>query len=189
MENRDWKDIVYLCTGTEIQKKAYNTLKKHRILEHLSRFDPVLVSTVCVNLDIDGSDLDIICQFKNLDSFRTFVYKRFKGYPNFKQWARKSKHEELVTSFFADEFEIEIFGSKTAVEKQHGYRHLSMMERALKIGGEDLRQKVIRLKKTGIKTEPSFAKILGLEGDPYLSFLKLEKLDDNQLQTMIGKRV
>lgn len=40
--------------------------------------------------------------------------------------------------------------------------------------GKDFRAKIIDLKKMGIKTEPAFAQLLGLQGDPYKSLLKLE---------------
>lgn len=189
IETTNWKNISYLENGTENQKRVFITLKKHAILDALSRFNPVLVSTVCVDLDTEGSDLDIICQHKDLNGFRTAVISRFKNYPGFKQWMRKSDDEEVVTSFHADGFEIEIFSSTVPVEEQFAYRHLSMMERTIRIGGEPLRKKVKGLKMSGLKTEPSFAKILGLPGDPFLAFLELEKLNDNQLSELIKKRV
>ena len=189
MGTKKWKNISYLEKGTEKQKSAFVTLKKHNILDYLSPFNPILVSTVCVDLDIDGSDLDIICQHQDLDEFRSSIMSRFGNYPNFKQWMRKSKCEEVVTSFHADDFEIEIFSSTAPVEDQFAYRHLSMMERALLIGGEPLRQKVKELKRSGLKTEPSFAKILGLSGDPFLAFLELEKLSDNQLSELIKQSI
>lgn len=39
--------------------------------------------------------------------------------------------------------------------------------------GEDFRQQVVALKKAGIKTEPAFAKLLQLPGDPYEALLQL----------------
>ena len=41
--------------------------------------------------------------------------------------------------------------------------------------GFEFKQKVKDLKSSGIKTEPAFEKLLGLEGDPYIELLKLEK--------------
>lgn len=40
--------------------------------------------------------------------------------------------------------------------------------------GESFRQEIISLKKQGIKTEPAFAQLLGLSGDPYEAILRLE---------------
>lgn len=187
MNNIRWQNISYLETGTENQKKAFITLKKNHIIDLLSDYDPVLVSTVCVNLDIDGSDLDIICQHKNLEEFKIVVKKKFGQFPDFKQWMRKSDFEEVVTSFKAGDFEIEIFSSRIPVKEQFAYRHLLMMDRTLQIGGEPLREKVKALKRDGLKTEPAFAKILGLSGDPFLAFLELEKFNDDQLNGLIKK--
>jgi len=41
------------------------------------------------------------------------------------------------------------------------------------------------LKREGQKTEPAFAKVLSLPGDPYVSLLELEHLDDAQLRKII----
>ena len=189
MRTKNWHDISYLASGTDRQKKAFDTLTRHRILDHLSSCSPVLVSTVCVDLDIEGSDLDIICRHENLSGFKRLVNGRFGSYPCFKQWMRSSASEEIVTSFYADDFEIEIFSSTVPVEEQFAYRHLKLMERTLKIGGGTLRQKVKALKRSGLKTEPAFAKILGLSGDPYLAFLGLEKLNEDQLSELIRGRI
>ena len=64
-----------------------------------------------------------------------------------------------------------------------------MVERSLRIGGEPLRKKIRELKVSGLKTEPSFAKVLGLSGDPFLAFLELEDIDDDQLTELIKKSV
>lgn len=45
----------------------------------------------------------------------------------------------------------------------------------LKTYGDPFRERIIQLKKQGIKTEPAFAQLLGLKGDPYLALLDLEK--------------
>jgi hypothetical protein len=45
--------------------------------------------------------------------------------------------------------------------------------RILKEKGIDFKEKIIKLKSSGIKTEPAFAKLLGLNGNPYVELLKL----------------
>jgi len=40
--------------------------------------------------------------------------------------------------------------------------------------GEDFRQQIIALKKAGYKTEPAFANILNLKGDPYTALLEFK---------------
>lgn len=45
----------------------------------------------------------------------------------------------------------------------------------------DFRQQIITMKTNGWKTEPAFAQVLGLEGDPYEALLMLEKLPRSAL--------
>ena len=40
--------------------------------------------------------------------------------------------------------------------------------------GDEFRRKIIELKELGLKTEPAFAKLLGLSGDPYVELLKYQ---------------
>ncbi len=40
--------------------------------------------------------------------------------------------------------------------------------------GDEFRAEIIRLKQDGLKTEPAFAKMLGLQGNPYEELLKFE---------------
>ncbi|MFQ5649834.1 MAG: DUF4269 domain-containing protein [bacterium] len=51
------RDISFLRCGTKKQEKAYIVLQ-------VRKFDPVFVSTVTIGVDIDGSDLDIICEVR-----------------------------------------------------------------------------------------------------------------------------
>ena len=46
---------------------------------------------------------------------------------------------------------------------------------------------VVRLKEEGLKTEPAFASVLGLNGDPYEAMLMLEEKSDEELVGLIQK--
>ena len=59
------------------------------------------------------------------------------------------------------------------------------MQRLSAIGGEDFRKTLVCLKEIGLKTEPAISKILKLEGDPYIEVLKLEKLSNSELKTIL----
>jgi hypothetical protein len=48
--------------------------------------------------------------------------------------------------------------------------------------------KVKLLKQNGIKTEPAFAQLLALQGDPYEAMLNLETYSDIELINLISKR-
>jgi hypothetical protein len=68
-----WHDIEYLAHGTEAQRRAHRTLKDLGILSELAPYDATLVSTVCNDIDIPGSDLDIICYTDDPEKFWVFV--------------------------------------------------------------------------------------------------------------------
>ena len=67
----NWRDYSYLRTGDETQRRAFATLESLKICETLRDFDPALVSTVCLRLDISGSDLDIICEVESPEAFES----------------------------------------------------------------------------------------------------------------------
>jgi hypothetical protein len=48
--------------------------------------------------------------------------------------------------------------------------------RILQLRGEEFRHDIIALKKSGLKTEPAFASLLGLSGDPYEALLNYPAL-------------
>ena len=78
------------------------------------------------------------------------------------------------------DWEIEIFCQALPIHEQWGVRHFLVEKRLLEIL-PSLQSKVIDLKRAGQKTEPAFAAVLKLEGDPYEAMLELEKLSDEEL--------
>jgi hypothetical protein len=181
----DWKDIHYLKMGTGRQRLAWATLRRLRLPERLAAFDATLVSTVCVGLDIESSDLDIICEVENGRIFEEILRRYFGDMPGFVFRRRAGERPEWVARFLTAAFPIECFGAPVPVERQNAYRHLTVMWRLLQIGGDSLRVAVRDLKRSGLKTEPAFARLLGLSGDPYEAFLNLEALDDKALARLL----
>lgn len=174
----NWRDYSYLRTGNEKQREAYATLESLNLFEKLREFDPALVSTVCLRLDIPGSDLDIICTPDNLASFTSVVRGAYGGENEFETWARSSG--EQVAQFETATFPIEIFAKQEPVEQQYAWRHLSVMARLLDVKPE-LREQVRSLKRKGSSTEEACATLLNLEGDPYEALLDLEEASDEQI--------
>ncbi len=82
----------------------------------------------------------------------------------------------MVANFKVDSFEIEIFGQNIPSERQNAYRHMLIEHKLIIERGENFRQKIIELKQKGFKTEPAFAILLGLEGNPYIELLKYESI-------------
>lgn len=167
--------IDYLKNGNIKQQKAFKVLTQHKVMEQLIPFAPILVGTIPIEIDIESSDLDIICQWSDKQSFIDFLTNHFGHFVDFKQWSREvHQHDAVIASFMIEDFEIEIFGQNLATKDQFAYRHMMIEHQLLLKYGEAFKAEIIALKKAGLKTEPAFAKLLGLEGDPYLELLKVE---------------
>ncbi|MHC0443008.1 DUF4269 domain-containing protein [Flavobacterium sp. 3-210] len=168
----DFSTIEYLKSGNERQILAYEILTKNKILEALVEFDPILVGTIPINIDIENSDLDIICYWQNKNHFVEKVTSLFKNKSDFTiRETVINQHESIVGNFKLDDFEIEIFGQNIPTKNQNGYRHMIIEHQILELRDENFRQEIIKLKQNGYKTEPAFAKLLGLKSDPYLELL------------------
>ncbi|MDL2296608.1 DUF4269 domain-containing protein [Bacteroidales bacterium OttesenSCG-928-B11] len=165
--------INYLQKGTPRQQEAYHLLTEHSVMERLKLYTPILTGTIPLSIDIDTSDLDIICCYKDAAEFRDCL-QQFASYPEYKL-EEKDIHQQpsIIASFRLESFPVEIFGQKLPVTEQQSYRHLLIENRILLLMGDTFKDHVIKLKQQGIKTEPAFAQLLGLEGDPYEAILKV----------------
>ncbi|QXU40637.1 DUF4269 domain-containing protein [Pedobacter sp. D749] len=166
-------NISYLQSGNERQQKAYQALTSNRVLEKLSFYHPILVGTIPINIDIENSDLDVICEVSDKGEFIAQLNLLFGNKKNF-TIHESTKFEAVKANFTIDDFEIEVFGQNIPTTQQNAYRHMLIEHKLLLEKGEAFRQEVISLKKQGYKTEPAFAKLLGIEGDAYEDLLKLE---------------
>lgn len=173
----DFGDIKYLQHGSSRQQKAFVTLTNHQVLSKLKDFDPVLVGTIPINIDIESSDLDIICCYSYPEEFIEALNDHFKDEKGFTIWKLSHVHPPAIAAnFLIDDFEIEIFGQSIPTRQQLAYRHLIVEYRLLNKHGEQLKKEILELKRLGLKTEPAFASALGLTGDPYIELLKFEHI-------------
>ncbi|MFC7345868.1 DUF4269 domain-containing protein [Chryseobacterium zhengzhouense] len=172
----DFTTLDYLRAGNERQKRAYEILKKYKIFEVLDYYSPILVGTIPIEIDIDGSDLDIICEldfrfeedFLDDISFSKMIPLEAEvkvDYPVV------NDEKSITINFTLEDFPIEIFAQNKPTTQQNAYLHMMAEYKILKEKGEEFKQKIIDLKKKGIKTEPAFGMLLNLE-NPYEDLLK-----------------
>jgi hypothetical protein len=170
----DFTTIEYLKNGNERQQKAFEILKKYEIFEKLDAYFPVLAGTIPIEIDIEGSDLDIICQvnlqFQDafMESVRSFIPNNTEVHI---ENVTVNDEKSVVVNFALEGFLIEIFGQNKPALQQNAYRHMIAEYKILQEKGENFKHKIIKLKKKGIKTEPAFGLLLGLE-HPYEDLLK-----------------
>lgn len=169
----DFEDIGYLLKGNERQKAAYQVLTAHCIFEYLIEFDPILVGTIPLAINTATSDLDILCCFSDPGSYLRGVTYCFENYDDFH--AEEERPDgSVVIRFRIEDFGIELYGSRIPTREQPGFRHMIAEFSILEQYGDDFRQKIVSLKEQGIKTEPAFAMLLGLTGDPYEELLHIK---------------
>lgn len=169
----DFTNIEYLKSGNQRQVQAFEVLTQNKILSNLTEFDPILVGTIPINIDIENSDLDIICHWKNKTEFIDKLKSVFRQENEFTiREIFLDNKESIVVNFRIQGFEIEIFGQNIPSKNQNGYKHMIIEHEILQTKDENFRLEIIKLKQNGYKTEPAFAFLLGLKGDPYAELLE-----------------
>lgn len=170
----EFTTITYLRSGNIRQQEVFRLLTSHRIMEILAPFDPVLTGTIPLEIDLDTSDLDIICYCPDLVAFTHLLNREFGKHPDYQINESSVQGRPTVIGRFALEGRpVEIFGQHRPVREQEAFIHLVNEYRILLERGADFREQVLLLKRAGIKTEPAFAQVLGLTGDPYAAISQL----------------
>lgn len=184
----DFTTIKYLKTGTPKQQEAYKVLTQYSIMEYLQPYSPILAGTIPIDIDIENSDLDIICYWEHVDQFKVNLFKYFSSYKDFQLVDKMVQDQRtIIANFIVESFEIEIFGQNKPSQEQYAYRHMVVENYLLLSKGNQFRQTIRELKVQGFKTEPAFAHALGLKGDPYLELLKYEEKIKPYLPTKAKK--
>lgn len=180
-----WQDISYLLDGNERQREAYHALERLQVFSVLRDYTPVLVGTIPIGIDVEESDLDIVCKAHDLAAFEDQVVRAFGHQQGFRLKHKLINDLLTVVVNFDAGFPIEIFGQRQPVTEQNAYRHMIVEARLLAIGGEEAQREIRRLKRMGLKTEPAFARYFNLEGNPFEVLLQLSRLSEDELRTFI----
>lgn len=158
------------------------------LLSKLRNFDPTVIGTPPLGIGLAESDIDVACYCAELEEFKAFATAEFSGYSKFRiQDTVFQNQESVIVQFHALEWDFELFCQSTPTYQQWGVRHFKTEQRIFEIAPQ-LKAIVIKLKRSGLKTEPAIAKVLGLPGDPYAAILQLENVGDDQLKLMISDR-
>jgi len=187
----DWTDLRYLQHGNRRQQRAHAILTALDLWPVLAAFRPVLAGTIPLGIDIAGSDLDVLCEVSPADTqrFSELLQKHYGHRPGFRLTRLIINDEaSVVSSFRYRGREVEVFGQAVPTARQNGFRHLLVEAALLEAGGEAWRRAVRRLKKQGLKTEPAFANLLQLAGDPYGALLELEGKSIAELQAYMARQ-
>ncbi|MFF2909396.1 DUF4269 domain-containing protein [Paenibacillus sp. NPDC057934] len=189
MEEGRWLDISYLLQGTALQKEVHALLVRLNVMTLLRHYHPIFVGTIPLGIQVEDSDLDIICEVHDREAFAAQVGLHFG---EMDQYSCESRIVDgiprIKINFTVEDWPLELFGQPRPSKKQNGYIHMDVEARVLNILGSPFRRQVIELKCQGVKTEPAFARLLQLEGDPYQAVLGLGKLSEMELEALCRER-
>jgi len=170
MEANNFDTIAYLQHGNTKQKEVYDVLVNSGIMGALEPYDPLLVGSIPINIDIEDSDIDIICYYDDSSEFSGNLIIMFQDLDDF-ELTESTDNDAIIAHFTIDNFKFEIFAQDIPTREQNAYRHMMIEHAILSKHGEAFRQEIIHLKKQGMETESAFGVLLGLENDPYEELL------------------
>lgn len=140
-------------------------------MEELAAYAPILCGTIPLDIDVENSDLDIVLEVRDFPAFRQEAERRYGELETYKYEEMQVRGmPSLTVSFRFGEFCVELFGQAQPYDRQYAYRHM-LIEHALLEEFPHWREAVRDWKLRGWKTEPAFAQLLHLQGDPYEELL------------------
>lgn len=167
----NWRDPASMLQAHSDRDLLLNAIHNSKVL---NKFNAVLAGTFPLQINIENSDLDFICEISNLEQFQKELVEAFSTYGQFKIWNNK---EAICCSFVYQDIPFEIFGQNKPVFEQNAFRHMLVEAKLIALTGDWCIPYLINLKRNGLKTEPAFAQFWNLSGDPYQSLLKLSDTD------------
>ncbi|MFT4055811.1 MAG: DUF4269 domain-containing protein [Novosphingobium sp.] len=148
-------------------------LDRSGVLSVLAAFDARVAGTFPLGVAVPGSDIDVLCHASDANEFSRVVWDAFACAADFAmhQWVRDER--AVIAVFSIDGVPFELFGSPVPVDAQVGWRHFEIERRLLDEQGPEFRTAVVAARVAGMKTEPAFAHVLGLAGDPNAALLRM----------------
>jgi len=151
-------------------------------MDILQEYNPILVGTIPIDIDLPDSDLDIICEVHDFNSFEELVISSFQDFQDFRYSIRTVYGiRRIVVNFNYNGWPIEIFGQPIPSKEQNGYQHMIVEYRILKILGNKGHRMIRDLKDGGLKTEPAFAKLMKREGNAFELLLEIYDWEEDKL--------
>ena len=174
-------NLGLLKDGDPLQEQIMDDQPLMSFLEANPDIRALLCGTFPLGLAGDSSDFDIVFQTSNLAQTEQALRKHFGTQPKFKLWHRKDRNA-VVCSYMGGRSEVEIFASTQPLFLNPAWVHMIVEKRLLDLGGNDIKQQVLAAKLAGLKTEPAFAKALGLNTtDPFATLYTLAFATNDEL--------
>lgn len=170
----------------ELNQKVNTALIQSQVLSLLKDYQPLVAGTFPLGIETIDSDIDILLSSDDLNEFLTLVEKYFSGLCKYEAYIEKEEGY-AICKFELNGVSFELYCENVETPQQRAYKHFQVEERLLRLGGEVFRKKIISKRKEGKKTEPAFAEVLNLKGDPFLALLDLHELSEEELLSIIQR--
>lgn len=156
------------------------------VMERLGPFDPRIVGTLPLDLALPGSDIDVVCHAPDPNAFADIVWTHYQSADDFALHRWTAGTRPVIARFVWDGWPVELFGDQRPVDQQPGWIHFEVERRLLALDDGRLRREIGKLRTAGLKTEPAFAVVLGISGDPYRGLLELAAETDAELRARLA---
>lgn len=184
----DLHDLSYLAGGSSRQIDALAVIRELGLWEALADYTPALAGTVPLGVDTPESDLDVICEARDLAAFTERVVGLYAGERDFGWQRGEHQGAESVAAWFSrDVWSFELFAQPVPVARQYACLHLLVEARLLELGGKPARDAIREMKREDWETEPAFAEYFGIAGDPYEELARLADVSDDELRRAISR--
>jgi hypothetical protein len=184
-----YRDIRVSPIGSSLARQYHHASMDYQaaiisagVLEILRAFDPRVVGTLPLGLSVPGSDVDIVCHVSEPTAFAEAIWQHYRYCDGFALYQWLAQGRPLVARFAWGGWPFEVFGDSRPVDQQPGWVHFEIERRLLALDDGQLRNAVARQRLQGIKTEPAFASMLGISGDPYRGMLDLADETEDELR-------
>jgi len=189
--NFDLYDISYLMEGSPRQRRAFRALQEAAVFARLAENDGAvaLVGSLPIDMALDESDIDLVTSVEDLRFAAVRDRELFGAHEGFQSSRGVGLGGQFqLTKFRHSGESFEVFTQTTPIPRQNAVVHLLVEARLLGLGGTAFRERVMRAREAGLKTEPAFGACLGLE-DPLRELLELEDLTDQELRARFAEKL
>ncbi|WP_315834692.1 DUF4269 domain-containing protein [Bradyrhizobium prioriisuperbiae] len=157
------------------------------VMTALAAYRPEIAGTPPLGLDLPDSDIDVLCEVTPAarEAFLITLWTTWSYAAGFRVHQWRDNERPIIAGFDASGWSFEIFAHPLPVAQQVAMRHFNIEQRLLRLGGPALHARVLAARRNGLKTEPAFAAVLGLAGDPFAALLALERETNAGLEALL----
>jgi len=182
-------NLEYLKDGSRKQRQMVAAVEELGILDLLSEYTPLIAGSIPIDIDIESSDIDVVCCVYDHSKFERQISQLFSNYADFYIETKMIEGiRRTVCSFKFKGMIFEVFGQPVPSDRQNAYIHMIIENRILELLGESSKEAIRAMKRSGLKTEPAFGRLLELDGDPYKELLVMYNWSDAALKTFVKNK-